>query len=68
MKQQFIDMMRSGERVTLDTPHGMVKVVRAGRGAYASLVKDEGLTEFAASPSVAVRLLCERLAGKGGQR
>lgn len=65
MGQQLIDLMRNGERVVLDTPCGAVMVVRAGRGSYASLVADEGLCEFAASPSMAVQLLCKRIKGEG---
>lgn len=61
--KQLLDLMRNGERVVLNTPAGPVRVVRAGRGSYASLVADEGLCEFAASPSVAVQLLCKRLTG-----
>lgn len=67
MKQQFLDLMSNGERVVLDTACGQVRVVRAGRGSYASLVRDEGLCEFAASPSKAVQLLCDRVKGKGNK-
>ncbi|MDT7543617.1 MAG: hypothetical protein QOE33_3521 [Acidobacteriota bacterium] len=68
MRQQLIDLMKNGEKVTLDTPCGGIRVVRAGRGSYASLVTDEGLREFAASPSMAVQRLCERMEGKGTYR
>lgn len=68
MRQQLIDLMKNGEKVILDTPCGGIRVVRAGRGSYASLVADEGLREFASSPSAAVRRLCERMEGKEADR